>query len=213
MTYAIERILCAAAWGWAAVLLAVQLARALARRQPDYAVAAASAARGALYNVTVAMSPLHKETARRHPLKFGAGVLLHAGVALALGQTAWLLISPAASVPYPRFVAGVLGAAALAGGYLLGRRVVSPALRALSAPDDVVAATATVAYVALTAAYELAWVSPGVFLVAAAAFAFYLPLGKLRHLLFCPASRLELGARLGRRGVFPPSREGEASRG
>ena len=39
-----------------------------------------------------------------------------------------------------------------------------------------------------------------------AASAFYLPLGKLRHVLFCPVARLDLGRRLGYRGTYPPPR-------
>jgi len=205
--WATERAICAAAFLWAAVLLTAQFVRALRGRQPDLSVAAGSGGRGALYNVTVAMSPSHKETARRHPVAFGAGVLLHAGIAVAVIRVCAVLIAPGAP---PLFgIPGMVfsGVTALTGLSLLARRAASPALRVLSSPDDYVAAALTTAFLAAGAARDAGLVPVGVYVLAAAAFALYLPLGKLRHVLFCPVSRLELGARLGRRGTFPPARE------
>jgi hypothetical protein len=79
-------------------------------------------------------------------------------------------------------------------------------MRALSSPDDYFSPAATFALLALAAAYTLGKIAPPLFLIYGAAFLFYLPLGKLKHVLFCPVSRIDFGRRLGRRGTFPPAR-------
>jgi len=205
--YATLRIIAAAALAWAAALLLAQLLRAWAGGRKDYAQAAGSGGRGIVYNLTAAMSPAHKEAARNHPLGFGAGVILHAGVAVAVLEWLALIARPFA---YPRILAitlTVVLALALAGSlFLLGNRILRSRMRALSSFDDYFSPAMTFAFLALAAAYAFGKITPPPFLVYGAVFFFYLPLGKLKHVLFCPVSRIDLGRRLGRRGTFPPAR-------
>lgn len=79
-------------------------------------------------------------------------------------------------------------------------------MRALSTPDDYISPLITFGLLALAVVYTLGLIATPPFLIYGAAFLFYLPLGKLKHVLFCPASRIDLGRRLGRRGAFPPGR-------
>jgi hypothetical protein len=201
------RIIAAASFAWAAVLLAAQLLRAWGGGRKDYAVAAGSGARGVIYNLTAAMSPAHKEAARNHPVKFGAGVLLHAGVAVALLELLALVARPCA---YPRALgaalAAVLALALASSVFLFCNRLFHAQMRALSSWDDYLSPALTFTLLALAAAYALGRVGAAALLVYGAAFFFYLPIGKLRHVLFCPVSRIELGRRLGLRGTFPPAR-------
>lgn len=118
--YITFRIIAAAALAWAAVLLLVQLLRAWGGGRKDHAVAAGNPGRGVIYNLTAAMSPAHKEAARNHPLGFGAGVVLHGGVAVAFLEFLALTAYPFA---YPRLLAlacaAILGLAMAASLFLI----------------------------------------------------------------------------------------------
>jgi hypothetical protein len=96
-----------------------------------------------------------------------------------------------------------LGLTAAAALFLFVRRFFSPNLRKMSAFDDYLASFATMTYLAVGSLHEFGLVSAGVFLLVDAAAIFYIPLGKLRHVLFCPVARFDLGRRLGFRGTLP----------
>jgi len=203
----VPRIAAAAALIWAALLLAGQLLRALRRRRSDYSRPAGSAFKGAFYNLTVASSPAHKESARLHLAKFGAGVILHAGIAWGVVRLIWFILNPGAPPLYPYVTAALFGVAFLAAVFLLIRRALSPLIRPISSFDDYFAALLTGAFVLTAAARELALLPPAGFAWVAAALFVYLPFGKLRHALFCVAGRIEYGLRLGSRGVYPARHE------
>jgi len=206
MTAGIPRILAAAALVWAAASLSVQLALAWRGGRRDYSVRAGSPGRAVFYAFTAGMSPSRKESARLHPGKFAAGVVLHAGVAVALIELGVALVRPEAAPRWPAATAPLLFAAVAAGLYLFARRCFSPALRAMSAPDDYISALATAALLVAAALRNLGAMGAPAFLVVAAGVLFYLPFGKLRHVLFCPVSRFDYARRLGWRGVWPARR-------
>ncbi len=194
----------AIAWAIGALTFQVLAARGAGRR--EYSRAAGSPWRGLWYNFTVAMLPGHKESARLHPLEFAGGVVLHAGVLGAAVQLLWLLLAGTtaeAGVLWLRWMAG-LGAAAGVG--LLIRRLNSPLMRAISAPDDYLAILATIGFELVSVCSG--WWAGRPLLAYAALFLAYLPLGKLRHAVFFFAARAEYGWRLGHRGVYPPADAG-----
>ncbi len=199
----IERIIVVASLIWAAALLLWQLARAWGGGRKDYAASKGSPVKGVLYNFTVAMTPGHKEVIRNHPFKFIVGMTMHVGVGIAIYKVLALLINPdtppLAPIPLGTFL-GVTAAAAL---FLFVRRFFSANLRRMSAFDDYLASFVTMAYLAVASLHEFGILGSSVFLLADAAATFYIPLGKLRHVLFCPVSRLDFGRRLGFRGTFP----------
>lgn len=204
--YEVERIIAAASLAWAAALLLGQLLLAWGGGRRDYGARAGSRLRGVLYNFSAAMAPAHKETIRNHPFKFAVGLVMHVGVGVAVIKVLALLIKPDAPPWAPIPVGGLLALTAAAALFLFVRRLLSPNLRAMSAFDDYLASAATLAYLGVASLHEFGLVTGGFFLLAAAAVTFYLPLGKLRHVLFCPVSRLDLGRRLGYRGTYPPPR-------
>lgn len=203
---AIERIIAAASLVWAAAWLSAQLLLAWGGGRRDYSARAGSRLRGVLYNFSAAMTPAHKETIRHHPFKFTVGLLMHVGVGVAILKILVLLARPDVPPLAPIPLGGFLALTAAAAGYLFVRRLLSPTLRAMSAFDDYLASFVTLAYLALAALHEFGRLSAGAFLLGDAAVTFYLPLGKLRHALFCPIARLDLGRRLGYRGTYPPPR-------
>lgn len=207
--FVVERIIAAAGMVWAAALLVAQLLLAWGGGRRDYSAPAGSRLRGVLYNFSAAMTPAHKEAIRNHPFKFAVGLAMHAGVGVAIFKIIVLLIRPDLPPLAPVPVGGLLALAAAAALYLFVRRFFSPNLRAMSAFDDYLASLVTLAFVTFAALHEFGLLTAGVFLLADAAATFYLPLGKLRHVLFCPVSRLDLGRRLGYRGTYPPPRAHE----
>lgn len=202
----IERIVAAAGAAWAAALLVAQLLLAWGGGRRDYSARAGSPGRAVLFNLTAAMAPAHKEAARLHPGKFAVGMVLHVGVAVAVVEALAAMVRPEAG-PLCPVAAGVLAAlSAAAGLYLLVRRAASRTMRLMSCPDDYLAAAVTSAFILAAALYAFGVMAAPPFLIFTAVTFFYLPLGKLRHVLFCPISRVDLGRRLGYRGTYPTPR-------
>jgi hypothetical protein len=201
----IERIIVVVSLVWAAALLLWQLARAWGGGRKDYSARAGSTSKGVLYNFTVAMSPGHKEVIRNHPFKFIVGMTMHVGVGLAIIKVLILLVNPNIPPLAPIPLGVLLALTAAAALFLFARRFFSANLRKMSAFDDYLASFATLAYLTAASLHEFGLLDSSAFLLADAAATFYIPLGKLRHVLFCPISRLDLGRRLGFRGTFPTS--------
>jgi hypothetical protein len=197
-------VLASALWAGIALLAQVWAARSGGRR--DYSRRAGSPRRGVTYSFTTAMLPAHKESVKLHPVEFGLGVVLHAGVFAALAQVAATAIAPAASGKW-HFVMTPLAVIGLAAGLtLLVRRAHSVELRAINVPDDYLANAATCGLLALAAVAPLLGELP--LLTYAVLLLVYLPLGKLRHCVFFFVARGDFGRRLGYRGVYPPAPAG-----
>lgn len=202
----IERIIVASSVVWAAALLLWRLATVWGGGRKDYSARAGSPARGVLYNFTTAMSPAHKEAARLHPFKFTVGLVMHVGVALAVVKVLVILVKPETLPLAPVPLGGFLGLATAAALFLFVRRFFSPNLRPISVFDDYFAAFVTTLFLGAASLHEFRVVTTGAFLLIGAGATFYVPLGKLRHVLFCPVARFDLGRRLGYRGTFPATR-------
>lgn len=204
------RILVGASFAWAAVALALQVIMARGGGRRDHSRRAGSGVRGIFYGFTTAMHPAHKESARLHPIAFGIGVLMHVGVAAAgLGLVALVVHPPAGAAvlgaTQPVFVVALLAAVAL-----VVRRHHSITLRAMSTPDDHLAVAATCVLLAAALAAPFGATATLALLVYAVLFLLYLPLGKLRHVVFFFVARGDYARRLGRRGVYPPARTFDA---
>jgi hypothetical protein len=204
--FAIERIIAAAGMVWAAALLGAQLLLAWGGGRRDYSARAGSSLKGVLYNFSAAMTPAHKEAISNHPFNFTVGLVMHVGVGVAIFKILVVLIKPDAPPSAPIPAGGFLALAAAAALYLFVHRFLSPNLQTMSVFDDYLASFVTLTYLAVASLHEFGLLNGGAFLLVDAAASFYLPLGKLRHVLFCPVSRLDLGGRLGYRGTYPATR-------
>ena len=200
---AVAVVAIAALWCLAALTAQVWAARGGGRR--DFSRPQGNPARGVLYNFTYAMLPWNKETARLHPGKLAVGVLLHVGVFWALTGVALLVLAADAGRNALAWGRPVLAAGLLAGTNQLLRRAASPELRAMSAPDDYLAAAATCGLLAVALGAALGPTGETVLLWYTGALLAYLPLGKLRHAVFFFVARADYGRRLGYRGVYPPA--------
>lgn len=194
---------------WAIIALAAQVVVARGGGRRDYSKRSGSPGKGLVYNFTVAMLPAHKETVRRHPVKFAVGVVMHVGVILSMAGLVLLLVWPTTGHRVMALIHPLVALALLAGIYLFARRVGSASLRAMSAPEDYTAILATCGFLALASLYAVDARNQLPFLACAGLLFVYLPLGKLRHAVFFFVARADLGQRLGYRGVYPPSARGK----
>jgi len=190
---------------WAVAALGVQVLAAWGGGREDYSSRAGSSARGIAYSFTVAMTPRHKESVSRHPVKFAVGVVMHIGVMLSLLAAVLLVVWPTAGSAALSHGRPLIATSLVAGLYLLVRRTLSRDLREMSAPDDYIAMLATCGLLALACVYTGDAGSETVYLIYAGLLFAYLPLGKLRHAVFFFVARANHGRRLGRRGVYPPA--------
>jgi hypothetical protein len=163
-----------------------------------------SARRGVAYALGAGLSPLAKESARRHLWVFGVGVTFHAGVFAAgawLVATLWARGAPTA---WPVAWTLPLVAGATAGCTLLVRRLQSPLLRSISVPDDVVSNVLSTLFI--VAALVTVWAPSLIagFHLAAIGLLLYAPVGKIRHCVFFFVARARFGALFGHRGSLPP---------
>ncbi len=192
-------------------------------RRPFYSQDSGSKASGVVYVFGRGMMPWEKESARRHPLTYVAGVVYHVGIFAALACLSCAVFS----LTPPRFFLIVLRVTLVAGGAcgaaLFLKRAFSPTLRKLSCPDDY-AANAIVTLFVILAAVR-AWqalgrqsslasqtVVPSLGLGAPTEWPFfavsilmflYVPVGKIRHCFFFFYSRVLLGIFFGRRSALP----------
>lgn len=200
------------AFVWAVSGLMYQAARAMCARRISFARPQGNSFAGVLYMFTTAMRPSRKESVSRHPASFVLGLVLHgaafgglAGLAVALLAPSWL-----GRLRIPLFALALAGL--IAAGATVVRRVANPTVRTLSTPDDFVAIGLAIVFLTTLAAAcfrpTLVWTAA----VAASLLLFYVPVGKLRHMVFFFLARADLGSRLGFRGALPSHRAGDPRR-
>ncbi len=157
--------------------------------------------RGILYSLTFSMLPWKKDSTRRHPWTYAAGMGMHLGIFLtvvfALGRrfASW----PEWSLP----VFGVVAAIGLVSSLgLFVKRSTRSYMKAISSLDDFLANLLVQLYLlggALTASLPGAnafWRLSAILLL------LYVPLGKIYHMLLFFVSRALFGLQFGRRGVL-----------
>lgn len=193
---------------WAVAAFVTQVTAARRGRRPDLSRPSGRPTAGLVYNFTAAMLPSHKESIARHPLEFAVGLLMHAGVVMALAGVVGLLVAPSRATQALSLGRPLLAAALAANLFLFIRRATSATLRTLNTPDDYLALLATGGLLALAVAGPVNAVLQSAFLAYGGLLFVYLPLGKLRHAVFFFVARGDYGRRLGYRGVYPPAATG-----
>jgi len=174
----------------------------------DFAKPAGDIKSATLYSFTGAMSPLKKESAFLHIPTYAAGMIYHLGTFCSM----LLLFFIWADVVFPKVLALGLSSFMLVssgcGAGILAKRIVKKGMRELSNPDDYISNILVTAFQLITALHLLL---PGMFsaayFLAAASLLLYIPLGKLKHLLYFFSARMQLGFFFGSRGVWPPHRK------
>ena len=203
-------------------------------KMTDYAKAKGSVNEGIVYSYTVAMLPQHKESAFLHLPTYTAGIIYHLGTFTAfliLALTVFfpeLLLSPFTQATHfngfitkyanywtvrewLRLILGVVVTmGSLCGLGVLLKRIFSKELRYLSDVDDY---TSNIIVTNFQIASALTMFCPfchGIqlwLLLSASIVFFYIPIGKLRHIFFFFAARIQLGKFFGKRGVWQLKKE------
>ncbi len=169
----------------------------------DLARPSGSESAGIRYSFTRGMSPAHKESAYLHLPTYTAGLIYHAGTFLSVA----LLILSFFISDVPDMITWILSIclflSCLSGLFILIKRVTVRKLRTLSNPDDYFSNILVTLFQAMTIAYLLIGHPAGCpYYLCAAILFLYMPLGKLKHLVYFFAARYQLGLFFGRRGVW-----------
>jgi hypothetical protein len=159
------------------------------------------------YSFTGAMNPSKKESAYLHLPTYSAGILYHIGTFLAI----IVFFLQLAGVRFPALLeyifAVILIITAIAGIGILIKRISVKKLRKLSCPDDYISNILVTLFQFITAISLTGHIYQSVYYVTVALLLLYIPVGKLRHLVYFFAARYQLGYFYGWRGSWPPSKK------
>lgn len=180
----------------------------------DLSTKSGSVAQGVLYANTAAMLPTQKESAYLHLPTYSMGIIFHIGI------FAGMLVFILSFFPFFSrwFAQGEWYHLALASCFLISascglalfiKRLINKNLSSLSNLDDFLSNGFTTLFQYMTALYlffpTCQCVNVAYYLIVALLF-LYMPLGKLKHVLYYFSARYHLGFFYGRRNVWPPKK-------
>ena len=172
----------------------------------DYSHPLGDFSSGLKYSFTGAMSPFKKETAYLHLPTYTAGIFFHLGTFLSF----CLLLLHFFYFPIPVWLISIftiiLIISSISGFSILIKRILKPVMRGISNPDDYLSNLLVTGFqiFSIVGLVEDSFL-PYLFIYSTILF-LYLPLGKLRHVVYFFTSRIHLAFFYGRRGVWPPKR-------
>ncbi|MCQ2280424.1 MAG: hypothetical protein MJZ49_06450 [Bacteroidales bacterium] len=179
----------------------------------DLSVKSGDVGKGVAYANTVAMMPTHKESAYMHIPTYAAGMIYHCGTFLSI--LLFFLSLFELNIWYPEWLNLILAlcvcASAICGVLLLVKRCVNKNLSSLANPDDYLSNLFTTLFQCATIAFLLTggmsntWMA--VYYIVVSVLLIYMPLGKLKHLLYYFSARYHLGFFYGWRNTWPPKKE------
>ncbi len=164
---------------------------------------------GMRYSLATIAMPWQMESYRKSPLRYVEFATFHIGIAIAISATFIIPYRPQVMLSPPVMIVSqvIIAFAFVAGMSRLVRRVASPAMRAISTPDDYFSIALLNIYLlsALAAIPNSAvdhWTIV-VFFGLTAFFLVYVPFSKISHYVLWPFSRYYIGKHFGKRGVYP----------
>lgn len=178
----------------------------------DFSEKSGNVAQGVVYANTVAMMPQNKESAYLHLPAYALGMLYHIGtfscflifiLSFFNFFNQWLIND--ACIHY--IIPAVLAITSVAGICLFVKRLINKDLKHLTNPDDFISNALTTLFQITTCLYLLmpaCVVMVNVYYVLTAILFLYMPVGKLKHLLYYFSARYHLGFFYGWRNVWPP---------
>jgi hypothetical protein len=169
----------------------------------DYAKPKSGAAAAVCYSFTGAMNPRKKESAFLHLPTYAAGVLYHLGTFLCFFLFLIFLAGFRFEGVEAFILSGFLILSFAAGAGIFIKRAVNKKLRSLSNADDFVANALVTLFHFFTACHLVVGSFALPYYVLAGIILLYLPLGKLKHVVYFFAARYQLGLFYGKRGVWP----------
>jgi hypothetical protein len=169
----------------------------------DFASAKGNIRKAITYSFTGAMSPVKKESAYLHLPTYTVGMIFHIGTFLSFFCLFFLFLNIHINNWFSYASSIVIIAASVCGIAVFIKRIVKIKLRNLSNPDDYFSNLLVTGFQIITA-ITILWHSmiPVLFIYSSLLF-IYIPIGKLRHVIYFFSSRIFLGIYYGRRGVWP----------
>lgn len=169
----------------------------------DHSAPAGSPLAGIIYSFTTAMNPRNKESAFLHLPTYSAGILFHIASFISIILYFFILFHriPEGITGILLAISAILGG--LAGLSMLAKRILSKNLRYLSKPDDYISNLLVSLFQFFTALVILHDGFHQLYMFLAALLFLYMPLGKLKHIVYFFAARYHLGLFYGWRGVWP----------
>ena len=156
------------------------------------------------YAFTGAMSPKKKESAYLHLPTYTAGIIYHLGTFLSVALFILILFRVNMAEWMLWIFAGFLIISGFSGFGILMKRMSKKNMRMLSNPDDYTSNLLVTIFQLLTAATLINPVFQPAYFIFSGILLLYIPLGKLRHMVYFFAARYHLGYFFGWRGVWPP---------
>ncbi len=190
------------ALSWFAVLILIRTVVILRRGyRVELGVQKGSPRRGILYSLTFSMLPWKKDSTRRHPWTYAAGMGMHVGVFLtilfALGSRLWTW---PAEVIVPFGVVAGIGFISASGLFI--KRLTKAYMQPISNLDDYLSNVVVQVYLLSASIAAFFPQLIGVWRLGAVLMLVYVPLGKIYHMLLFFVSRTLFGLQFGRRGVL-----------
>lgn len=162
-----------------------------------------------VYSYTVAMMPNKKESAYLHIFSFTAGILFHIATLLCFVLfVLFFFIAPQAMLWNIRWILSlIILIGAFSGFALFIKRMLVKKMRNLSNLDDYLSNFLTTFFQMCTILYLLLGnvVAP-LYYIVLGILCLYMPIGKLKHVLYFFAARYHLGFFYGWRGSWPPKK-------
>lgn len=177
----------------------------------DFSEKSGDVAKGVVYSNTTAMMPNNKESAYMHIPSYALGMLFHMGtfscflifiLSFFRFFNNWLINDAFIHYIIPLFVA----VTSIAGISLFIKRLINKDLHALTNPDDYLSNAFTTLFQIATLLYLLmpaCTCTINSYYIMTAILFLYMPVGKLKHLLYYFSARYHLGFFYGWRNVWP----------
>jgi len=149
------------------------------------------------------MNPLKKESAYLHLPTYTAGILYHTGTFVSLAVFFLFVFHAGFLYSLQWVLICILAVSSASGIGILIKRISLKKLRSLSNPDDYISNILVTAFQLFTLIALINESFAPYYFIGAAILFLYLPLGKLKHLLYFFAARYHLGFFYGWRGTWP----------
>ncbi len=157
-----------------------------------------------VYSFTSAMSPANKESAFMHLPTYTAGIIFHIATFVSLATLVLILADVPLSHVFRMLLVSTAFAGSVSGLAILVKRIVDKKLRTLSNPDDYISNLLVTVFQLLTGLALLFDSLYPAYLLLTALLFLYMPVGKLKHIIYFFAARYHLGFFYGWRNVWPP---------
>jgi nitrate reductase gamma subunit len=165
---------------------------------------------GAIHSLANVLRPWGMESTRSHPYFYVEFLIFHIAVALTIGSTFFIPLTPWLMTPLVSKVIMVfMGLAFLIGLRRIYRRITVPEIRIISSPDDFFAITLMTVFFAVGFVTMWLWIQGKpetgwmwLFFLMVTFFLIYVPFSKISHYVLYPFGRVMYGQIFGGRGIL-----------